>query len=117
MAKLFLLKPDFLDKKIDAQTKFYCPYCAMVLGVLNYYPELKEKLDISFIDFERPRKQIVELIGEENQGCPNLVISKNEVEGLNDISYLNTYGDYYFINSAPLIAKYLSAKYNVGTPH
>ena len=117
MAKLFLLKPDFPDKKIDAHTKFYCPYCAMILGVLNYYPELKDKLEIFFIDFERPRKQIVELIGEDHQGCPNLILDKHEINGLTDTSYLKEHGAYYFVNSAPMIAKYLTATYDIGVAH
>jgi len=117
MAKLFLLKPHFLDKKIDDQTRFYCPHCATILGILNYYPELKEKLDITFIDFERPRQKLVALVGDENQGCPNLVIDKDEVGELEDMSNLKAYGPYYFINSAPQIASYLSTKYHIGRAH
>ncbi|WP_242157233.1 DUF3088 family protein [Aestuariivivens sediminis] len=117
MAKLFLLKPDFSDKNMDDKARYYCPYCAMILGVLNYYPRLKDELDISFIDFERPRKQIVDLIGEDNQGCPNLILNKEDVAELGDISYLKPYGAYYFVNSAPLIARYFSEKYHIGKAH
>lgn len=116
MPKLFLLKPDFLDANMDKDAKFYCPSCAQVLGIITYYPELREKLDIIFIDFKRPRKEIVDLIGEENQGCPNLIFSKEEVAGL-DVGYLNEYGDYYFQNKVPLIAEFLAEQYGIGVPH
>lgn len=117
MPTLFLLKPDFLDSNLDENAKFYCPSCAQVLGILTYYPELQDKLDIKFIDFERPRKEIVELIGEENQGCPNLVLSKDEAAVLEDTSYLNEHGDYFFQNEVQLIAEFLAEHYDIGLPH
>ncbi|GLU44771.1 hypothetical protein Musp01_23950 [Muricauda sp. NBRC 101325] len=102
---------------MDADAKYYCPYCAQVLGILTYYPELKEKLDISFIDFERPRKVIVDLVGEENQGCPNLILEKKEFKGLEKLDYINEHGDYYFINKALLITRFFSDIYGIGVPH
>jgi len=117
MAKLFLLKPDFTDKKLSENTLYYCPHSAQILGVLNYYPQLKDKLEVIFIDFQRPRKGLIELVGEENQGCPNLVISKAEVDPGDDLSYFSSFGDHYFVNSDELIARYLAEKYKIGVPH
>ncbi|WP_437395472.1 DUF3088 family protein [Flagellimonas lutimaris] len=117
MAKLFLLKPNFTDMNMDEDSKFYCPSCAQVLGIITYYPELKEKLDITFIDFKRPRKEIVDLVGEENQGCPNLILSKDELTEQGDASYLDEYGDYYFQNNPSLIAEFLAENYGIGVPH
>ncbi len=117
MPKLFLLKPDFLDANMDKNAKFYCPSCAQVLGIITYYPQLKEKLEIIFIDFKRPRKEIVELIGEENQGCPNLILSKDEAAVLEDTSYLVEHGDYFFQNNVSLIAEFLAEVYDIGVPH
>ncbi|SDQ75873.1 DUF3088 family protein [Flagellimonas zhangzhouensis] len=117
MAKLFLLKPDFSDKNMDENAKFYCPSCAQILGVITYYPVLKEKLDIIYIDFKRPRKEIVDLVGEENQGCPNLIFEKDELSDLDDLDYLESYGEFYFQNKAPLIAEFLAEKYGIGVPH
>jgi glutaredoxin len=117
MAKLFLLKPDFIDKNIDNRTKFYCPHCAMINGVINYYPKLKEEIEIIYVDFERPRNQLIELVGEENQSCPNLVINKNEIDGKTDVSYFNSYGEYLFVDDEFLISRYLSEKYKIGVAH
>ena len=117
MAKLFLLKPDFIDKNRDADTKYFCPENALINGIINYYPKLKELLEIEYIDFEKPRKELVKLVGEENQGCPNLVISKKEIDGNTDVSYFSLFGENLFVNDIPLIEKYLAEKYNIGIPH
>jgi hypothetical protein len=117
MTKLFLLKPDFTDSKTDDKRKHYfCPECASILGIIKYYPQLEKHLDIEYVDFKCPRKEIIKLIGEENQSCPVLVI-KNQYEENVDLSYFNSYGDKHFINSTDLIAKYLSEKYGIGMPH
>ena len=117
MIQLFLLNPDFTDQKADNKGKlYYCPDCAIIEGILSYYPELKKELDIVYVDFETPRTAIVALIGEENQGSPVVIISKEETHNV-DVSYFTAYGDVLFINSTSLIAKFLSEKYNVGLMH
>ena len=117
MTRLFLLKPGFTDKNIDDHTKFYCPDCAMIQGIISLYPKLKELIEIIYVDFERPRKKLIEYVGEENQGCPCLVISKQEINGNINTSYFKNYSDYLFINSTAEIAQYLSDKFGIGVPH
>lgn len=117
MEKLFLLNPDFQDERVDGTTQsYYCPHNAMIEGILTYYPELKTKLEIKYIDFPRPRKQLVELIGEEHQGSPCLVISKDNSD-IVDTSYFNDSGEYLFVNKKELIARYLADKHSIGKPH
>ena len=117
MTKLFLLKPDFKDSKIDNEEKlYYCPQCALIAGIIKYYPQLETRLVINYVDFQRPRKAIIELIGEDNQSCPTLIIENNQEENV-DLSYFNSYGDILFINSTDSILKYLSEKYGIGNPH
>jgi len=70
---LFLLKPGFYDEKGGP---FFCPGCAAVEGFLKYAPEIEGRLDVRRIQFQKPRRQIVELIGASNQGCPVLVLDK-----------------------------------------
>ena len=117
MAKLFLLKPDFTNKNRDANTKYFCPENALVNGIINYYPKLKELLDIRYIDFKKPRRDLVKLVGEENQGCPNLVLSKTEINENIDVSYFGSFENNLFVNEPLLIAKYLSEKFNIGIAH
>ena len=117
MDKLFLLKPNFGDLNIgDSGQQYYCPHCAMIEGVLSYYPQLKEKIQLIYIEFPRPRHQLIEFVGKENQGCPNLVISKNK-DSIVDTSYFNKKGDYLFVNKKELIARYLADKYHIAIPH
>jgi protein-disulfide isomerase len=117
MDKLFLLYPNFKDEKIDnVGISYYCPHCAMIEGIIQYYPQLKDLLEIIYVDFKRPREIIIDLIGEENQGCPVLIIEKNTKENI-DTSYFKTYHNQLFVNSTSLIAKYLSEKHKIGLPH
>ena len=117
MPKLFLLKPDFKDNKIDNEGKlYYCPQCALIAGIIKFYPQLETMLEINYVDFKRPRKAIIELIGEDNQSCPSLIIENNQEVNV-DLSYFNSHGDKLFINSTDSITKYLSEKYGIGNLH
>lgn len=117
MEKLFLLNPDFQDIRVDGTNQnYYCPHNAMIEGLLKYYPDLRNKLEIIYIDFPRPRKQLIELIGEEHQGSPCLVISKENSEMV-DTSYFTNHSNYLFVNNKELIARYLADKYHIGKLH
>lgn len=100
MEKLFLLKPDFQDVKLDAEKKYFCPHCAILEGLLLYYPRLGDQLEVHRVDFPRPRPVIVDLIGEENQSCPVLVKEDGS-----------------FINETRDIIQYLTDKYHIGQKH
>ena len=117
MEKLFLLNPNFQDIRVDGTEQlYYCPHCAMIEGVLKYYPDIRNFIEVVYVNFQRPRKQIIELVGEDNQGCPNLVISKDN-SSIVDTSYFQEYGDYLFVNNKELIARYLAEKYQIGKLH
>lgn len=117
MDKLFLLKPDFTDDKIDNKGQaYYCPSCATIEGVLSYYPLLREKLEVIYVDFPKPRHQISALIGEANQGCPVLILegTKAMQSGLEG---RKTHGDESFLNTTQHILQYLAQTYQIGLPH
>lgn len=109
MAKLFLLAEDYSDKKIDDNQFYYCPHCLMIEGVLQFYPQLEEMLEIIYVDFQRPRKEIIQLVGEENQACPNIIIHKNETSKM-DMGDFKEIGEYYFSSSINLITEYLTKR-------
>ncbi len=69
---LYLLKEAFPD---GGGLPYFCPDCAYINGVLSYFPSLRHRLDIRYVDFPRPRQEIVDLIGLEHQGCPVLILS------------------------------------------
>lgn len=117
MAKLFLLKPDFTDSNNDNEGKLYfCPDCAIFEGVIKYYPQLEKMIEIHRVDFKRPRPELIDLIGIENQSCPVLVIDKTE-ESSTDTSYFTSSGNKLFVNSQELIARYLTEKFGIGILH
>ena len=69
--RLYLLKPQFMDQ---GKGPYFCPGCAQMLGLLEFYPELKQELEVRYLDFPRPRPELIDLLGEENQSCPVLVL-------------------------------------------
>ena len=100
MKKLFLLKPDFQDVNRNADARYICPPCTMLEGILSFYPRLRTELEVNYVDFQRPRPAIVELIGEANQGCPVLILEDGS-----------------FINESDDIIRHLVEKHGVGKPH
>jgi hypothetical protein len=100
MNKLFLLKADFKDLNRGPELKFFCADCALIEGLLSYYPHLRKELEVTYVDFQRPRPAIVDLIGEENQSCPVLILDNGN-----------------FINEPRLIIDYFIKHYNIGLVH
>ena len=88
----------------------------MIEGVIKYYPQLEERIEIHHVDFKRPRPAVIEIIGEENQSCPVLIID-NEQENYTDTSYFEKHGDKLFVNSPDLIMKYLAERFGIGMAH
>ncbi|MBV5313295.1 MAG: DUF3088 family protein [Prolixibacteraceae bacterium] len=100
MKKLFLIKPDFLDLKRADNKSYFCPDCVMIEGLLSFYPRLRDELDINYVDFNRPRKILVDLLGETNQSCPVLVLENGS-----------------FINEPHEIIRHLTVNHQVGNSH
>jgi hypothetical protein len=110
--KLFILKPGFYD---GDEGPFYCPHSAAIEGILKYLPDLEEKVDVSRIDFQRPRVEVIELIGEENQGSPVLVLAENS-ETPPGAGVYNKTGRA-FIHGTMEIGNFLSKSFGVMRPH
>lgn len=116
MDKLFLLNPNFTDSNVDTNNQmYYCPFNALVEGVLAYYPYLRQKLIITYIEFPRPRQPIIDEIGGNNQGTPILVIENRNTDLIS--LKTNTYEDKIFINDANEIVKYFTLAFDIGLPH
>jgi len=114
--RLFLLNPGFKDARFEPQNQlYYCPFNAMMEGILTYYPDLKQKIEIYHVDFSRPRKMIIEILGEENQGLPLLIIGRRDVD-LSSIKTVNYQGNI-FIRGTDDITKYLALAYQIPLPH
>jgi hypothetical protein len=109
--KLFLLKPDF---RKDQEGPFYCPECALVEGVLSFYPKLRNKLDVEYVDFARPRFPVVAVLGEANQGCPVLVMADGRRAPDASLEVKEANGRRFITNESH-IRRYLAAAYGIGT--
>ncbi len=111
--QLYLLKPGFMDQ---GKGPFFCPGCALVEGMLSFYPVLREKIEVHYIDFPRPRQELISLIGIDNQGAPKLILGDNNKvmpEGVN----VATANGRNFIAGNIDICRYLANFYGCGTPH
>lgn len=114
---LFLLKPNFPDRDRDRENKkYYCPDCAFMEGVLSYFPELREKLDIRYIDYPKPRKEIVELVGGAHQGCPNLILDAAN-HSYPQARQFFAVGDTLHTDDPKLIVNYLTDRYGISVAH
>ena len=109
---LFILKPGFYD---GDEGPFFCPHSAAIEGILKYFPELEEKVDVRRIEFQRPREEVIELIGEENQGNPVLVLAEGSEIPHEAQVYKQT--GRAFIHGTMEIGNYLSSALGVMKPH
>ena len=110
---LFLLRHDFED---GPGAPYYCPECAEINGVLHYYPDLRHHVEVRYVDYRRPRPEIVSLLGEAHQSCPVLVLRDDAPAGLPDVER-SANGHRRFIAGARAIGRYLSANHGSGRPH
>jgi hypothetical protein len=109
---LFMLKPGFHDEKGGP---FFCPGCAAVEGFLKFAPQVESQLDVRRIEFQRPRREIVELIGASNQGCPALVLA-----GASDLpaeAKKSEETGKAYISGATQICEFLGRTFDVVRPH
>jgi hypothetical protein len=108
---LYVLRPGF----DDGGTSYFCPYCAQVMGFLAYFPQVRDTLEIVEIDFAKPRKPLVDLLGEANQSAPKLVLGEGakDVPGV-EISEANGHR---FVASTMPILKYLALTRGTPLPH
>ena len=107
---LFLLPPGFADN----DRREFCPECAEVWGILSWYPAIKESLRILYQPINKPRMQMVDVLGDKNQNCPTLVLSEHSPV-FDDVAILSKDG-VRFINNARDIAKYYAHRYGTSFP-
>jgi hypothetical protein len=117
MDSLFLLTPGFTDSARDGEgKKYYCPDCAFLEGVLGCCPELRRQLDIRYIAYPRPRREIVALVGDAHQGCPNLILDPANHTFVNAEKF-HRFGDRLHSTDTKVIVDYLAERYGVLIAH
>jgi hypothetical protein len=108
---LFVLRPGFTDKG----TTYFCPFSAQVIGFLAYYPEIRGSLDVIELEFPKPRKPLSDLLGEDHQSAPMLVLGSEPTQVPNvTIARAN---DRAYVEKTIEILSYLAATRSVPGPH
>lgn len=110
---VFLFKPGFTDKG----KHWFCPYSAQVVGFLNYFPATRSTLDIREIDFAKPRKEVVELIGEEFQSLPVLILGPGSSVPAALRDEVAMAKGYRVISDTKTILRYLAITRELPEPH
>lgn len=108
---LFVLAPGFVDKG----STYFCPFSAQVIGFLTYYPQIRETVDIVELGFEKPRKPLSDLLGEQHQAAPMLVLG-GEPTPVPGVEISDANGNKY-VEKTLQIMKYLAATRSVPMPH
>jgi len=111
--RLYLLRPNFQDK---GDGPFFCAECALVEGMLSFYPDLRRRVDVTYVDFVRPRPAIVKELGAEHQSAPVLVLANGATQVPATVNVKKSNGKS-FIDNEHEICNYLAAVHTVGRPH
>lgn len=105
---LFILAAPFQDGGFE----WYCNDCATLEGALIVNPHWNDKIDVRRIGFARPRKEIVDLVGPDWQGCPMLVMDKERAPG--DAIIL---GEFSILQDVRAIGRALTSRHGGAGPH
>lgn len=108
---LFVLTPDFMEKG----STYFCPFSAQVIGFLAYYPQIRTTVDVVELGFEKPRKPLSDLLGEDHQAAPMLVLG-GEAVPVPDVTIAEANGHKYIENTIQIL-RYLAATRSVPRPH
>ncbi|WP_218044225.1 DUF3088 family protein [Kiloniella majae] len=98
---LFILKMPFEDKDLPSTNKdgWFCTHCAMIEGALSINPHWLDHIEVRRIDHAKPRTEVIEYLGKENQWLPVLII--NDTENLTDPKEITSYLANHFGGAAP----------------
>jgi hypothetical protein len=77
--------------------------------------DIREQLEIIFVEFKRPRPKIIEYLGEENKGSPVLVL--DDSSQIPDGAKKSLSTGKTFIDDPLLICDYLGKRFKGVRPH
>jgi hypothetical protein len=111
--RLYLLKPDFTADGV----RQFCSECAMVEGMLSFYPALRGQVEVRYVGFARPRPEIVSELGPEHQSSPVLVIAEpgRAAKAGMGVKVQSSNGRQ-FVNDPLQVCEYLAQVYGTGQP-
>jgi hypothetical protein len=111
MDKLFVYRPGFQENGVT----YFCPYSAQIIGFLTYYPQVRATVELVELEFAKPRKPLVDLVGEDHQAAPMLVFAGEPVR-VPDVK-IGEANSHKFVEKTIEILRYLAATRSVPAPH
>lgn len=109
---LILLRPDVADPAYPGR-RFRCWHRALLEGVLASFPALGARLDVHRVDWPRPRRALVDLLGPEHQSLPVLVLAPDAPDRL----ATGVASGHWFAEGRDAILRALSARHGIPLPH
>lgn len=106
--QLYLMRPGFVNAGLGP---FYCGDSVSVEGLLSFFPELRQKIDVHYLAFPQPRQPLIDAIGEENQSVPVLILSADSIVPA-DIHPDHAFG-HRFLSDEKRIRQYLSETFGL----
>lgn len=106
--QLFILKAPFVDGGFD----WYCNDCATLEGALLCNPHWNDRIDVRRIGFLRPRREVIELVGEAHQGLPMLVMDAHNAPGDSE-----RIGEFAVLKDIRAIGRALASRHGGVGPH
>jgi hypothetical protein len=113
--QLFLLMPAF-DDDTQPGGPFHCEDCAQIEGLLSYFPRLRDTIDVHYVPFSRPRQPLIDLLGNEHQNCPMIVVGEDTVVSSPVLATSAATGRR-FCTAVKDVTQYLMAAHGVSAPH
>ena len=90
----------------------------MVEGMLSFYPQLRQAVDVKYIGFAKPRPEIVSELGPEHQSSPCLVVADPQrAAKLAPHVKLQSSNGLSFVDDPRLVCDYLASTLGTGRPH
>jgi len=108
---LFVYRPGFAD----GGARWFCPYSAQVIGMLTYFPALRETLELVELGYEKPRRPLADLLGEQHQAAPMLVLGSDTFT-VPDVHIDEANGRKYVAKTLEIL-RYLAATRGLPLPH
>jgi hypothetical protein len=107
--ELYLLRPGFYNVGVGP---LYCGDSLPVEGLLSFFPQLRNLLNVHYLEFARPRAALVDTLGEENQGIPVLILADEREITDEDLTPKKANGKRFFADERS-IRRYLSVQYSL----
>jgi hypothetical protein len=90
----------------------YCSDSAPVEGVLSFFPQLRQLVDIHYLEFPRPREPLVKALGDQYQSLPVLILAADRKLIDEELQPSNANGKWFFADQSS-IRHYLSTQYDL----